>query len=290
MTTFRDTEFLVRAQKLDAVTNSLISTLQSAGVSPVIVADERNGALQTGQLRKISICEKALTDLGLERLPDNWAWFCGDLCYYLAESQLNAKRYCLIESDVFIPPAVGSRFVEAMVGHPASAIAANLKPNFQKKRYAAGLTKWGVAPSFGCIFPVTQVSQAVLRDMKHLRKEALERGISLNDEAILTGAIQRGGHDFAALEDAFPELFDPAFFQTNPPHLFEAVSVDSQLDSLVHPVVNFETIIRRIETGEKTYSRHRLRKVLKTCPKPMKKMLKLALLEADAKEAKGEQS
>lgn len=66
---------------MDTVTRPLISSLQSVGVSPTIIADELKALVDTGPLRKISICEGALSELGFEQLPKNWAWFCGDLCY-----------------------------------------------------------------------------------------------------------------------------------------------------------------------------------------------------------------
>jgi hypothetical protein len=283
MTLHRDTAFLIRAQKLDAVAGALVSALQSAGVSPIVIADERGAAVDSGGLRKLSICEDALKDLGFEQLPENWGWFCGDLCYYLAASRVDAKRYCLIESDVFVPRKAAARFVEDITGHNASALAVNLKPKLHKKRYAAGLKTLGFDAFFGCIFPVTAVSQSVVHDMQGFRKDALKKGIALNDEAILTGTIQKHGHTYAALEEEFPSSFDPAYFQTNPPHLFESVSSDGALDSLAHPVVTLETVLSRIETGEKAYTRHRLRKVLKTCTKPTKHILKEALAMAEAK-------
>ena len=68
-------------------------------------------------------------------------------------------------------------------------------------------------------------------------------------------------------------------FDTNPPHLFEAIVEILDEQRLFHPVVPFETVLSRIETGEKNYTRHRMRKVLRAAPKIMKLNIKQALEE-----------
>ncbi len=285
MGSVQDMMFLVRSQKFDPVARLLADHLSRTGAHVAVVADERLGRTDTGTFEKISMTEEALGELGLTKLPADWGWFCGDMCYYMAAAQHpDCNKFCLIESDVFLPADMASGFVKAVASHPAEAIAAHLSPNHAApKRFARGLSSFGLDPSWGCIFPVTRVTRPVLHDMQVLRCEALAQGIRLNDEAILTGAVQRGRHSHASLEEVLPGRVRSEYFATNPPHLFEAVSADTTLSSLVHPVVTFEKVIERINTGEKNYSRHRLRKVLRAAPRPMKRLLKSVLRQAETK-------
>lgn len=276
--------FLLRAQQFDPVAAMLAGTLTAAGAKVVVVADERSETVNTGTYPKLTLDEQKLEQLGLTTLPANWGWFCGDMCYYLAAAHFpECEAFCLIESDVFVPASVASNFVETLHTHPADAIAGQLSPaQTSPKRYAVELAHLGLDPSWGCIFPVTRLSSQMVKTMFALRAEALASGLNLNDEAVLTGAVQRGSHSYAALEDVLPNHVQKEHFDTNPPHLYEALLEDKALSRLVHPAVMFEKIVERIRTGEKKYSRHRLRKVLRAAPKPMKKALKAALTEADA--------
>lgn len=285
MKSVQDIVFLVRGQHFDPVAQLLADHLSNTGAHVAVVADERLGQMDTGRYEKISMTEQALGELGLTGLPADWGWFCGDMCYYIAASQHpNCTKFCMIESDVYLPATMALNFVQSIALHPADAIAAHLGPNHPApKRFARGLSSFGLDPNWGCIFPVTRITRAVLNDMQALRSEALTQGIRLNDEAILTGAVQRGKHSFTSLEEVLPGQVNAQYFATNPPHLFEAVSADSALSSLVHPAVAFDKVIERVKTGEKNYSRHRLRKVLRAAPRPMKRALKTELTLAETK-------
>ena len=107
------------------------------------------------------------------------------------------------------------------------------------------------------------VDAALVRLRADLRRRAriLSGRLALNDEAILAGAVaasERSPRDLRQLT----HLFDPAFFNTNPPHLFEACLDPAMPAAAIHPVVTLETVLARLASGEKTYSRHRLRRVL----------------------------
>lgn len=280
-----DTLFMVRTQGFDAMARLLATRLAEAGVPVLAVVDERQVAADTAPFDKLAIDEAALAAIGIDGLPRDWGWLCGDLCYVLAAAHRpDYARYALIESDVFLPQAGVRPFLRALARCKANAVAAQMGPAPAPKRYSKPLAQLGLDPAWGCIFPVSRVDHDVVREMRALRLEQLARspGARLNDEGVLAGAIQRRGFSHARLENVAPAQVQPACFDTNPPHLFEAVAADPDEVRLFHPVVPFETVLSRIQSGEKAYSRHRLRKVLKAAPRPMKRALKSALEDAEA--------
>jgi hypothetical protein len=281
----KDTLFLIRAKVFDQVARLTAERLKEiGGVRVVVVLDEREKFAETAPFEKISLNERALASIGITGLPENWAWFCGDLCYYLAASHFPGYNYyTLIESDVFLPEAGLEPLLNAFKTCSADAIASQLGPIDEPKNYSKGLAALGLSPAWGCIFPLTRVSGGLLAGMQTLRREALTEASQeqVNDEGVLVGAVQRGGHSIVTLEDLVPAQVSRETFDTNPPHLFEAVVAEDQEIRLFHPVVTFETAIARIRTGEKNYTRHRLRKILRNAPKPMKHALKHALAEAE---------
>jgi len=117
--------------------------------------------------------------------------------------------------------------------------------------------------------------------MKSLRIAQLTEhpAAKLNDEAVLAGAVALHGFTHAPLEDVIPEQVCPETFNTNPPHLFEALQDDALETRLFHPVIPYQTILDRLETGDKAYTRRRLRKVLQKAPPGMRQEL-LARLHA----------
>ncbi|WP_300548303.1 FkbM family methyltransferase [Roseovarius sp.] len=277
------TLFVIRAQRFDALARILAERLNGAGEAVAVVVDERRGLSDCAPYRKISLGEAALADIGLTGLPDDWGWFCGDLCYYLAADRFpDFARYCLIESDVYLPINGVDPFVAAMNGHPSEAIAAQLGPTDRPREFFRDLTKLGLDPAWGCIFPVSRISANVLMAMKDLRRETLEKlpNARLNDEAMLAGAIQRGGFTFASLESVLPHQVDRSCFETNPPHLYEAIAANATEVRLFHPVVTFDTAMERIATGAKNYSLRRLRNVLDAAPDPMKQRLTEAVRQS----------
>ncbi|MBI6630974.1 hypothetical protein [Pontibaca salina] len=238
--------------------------------------DEREQISDTAPLAKITISEEALSAIGMTGLPKNWGWFCGDMCYYLAAAHFpRYKYYALIESDVYLPEAGVQPLLSAFETCRADAIAAQLGPTPSPKKYSKGLAALDLDPAWGCIFPLSRISRPLLNEMRTLRREALLKTprAKLNDEAVLAGAVQRGGFSVARLEDLLPALASKETFDTNPPHLFEAVAADVHERRLYHPVVMFDTVVHRLRTGEKNYTRHRLRKILRAAPKPMRKTL-----------------
>lgn len=285
MSRAKDTLFLIRAKEFDRPARLLAERLaQIGGVRVIAVVDERGGLANTAPFDKISLHEDALAGIGFTGLPENWGWFYGDMCYYLAASHFpDYPYYALIESDVYLPESSVKPLLTAFEASDADAIAAQLAPTAEPKKFSKGLAALDLDPAWGCIFPLSRVSTRLLTAMQDLRRDALHKipGQKLNDEGILVGAVQRGGYSVARLEDLLPALVSKDTFDTNPPHLFEAIAQDEHEARLFHPVVMFETVLARIGSGEKNYTRQRLRKVLRMAQPPMEQALIQALAKRE---------
>ena len=270
------TLFVIRGQKFDTLARRLADQLSHAGQDVLLVIDERREVSDASTYDKISIDEPTLAAIGIIGLPKNWGWFCGDLCYYVAAAKRpDYARYCLLESDVYIGRDGLDTFINAVTQTHFDAVASELGPTTKRKVYSRDLAQLELDPAWGCIFPVTVVSHAVLSEMKSLRSEVLtdHPKARLNDEAILAGALQRGGFRYTSLEQLLPEQFVRNCFNTNPPHLYEGITTDGAEVRLFHPVATFDTVLHRIATGKKKYNKHRLRKILKAAPPTLKKAL-----------------
>ena len=124
------TLFVIRTNAFDLNSRLLGQRLSGvAGAHVVYVADERKGLVDTGDYEKIVTNEAALAGLGIRQLPDDWGWFCGDMCYYLAADKYpEFDHYALIESDVYLPKASAKPFVEQLGTANVDATAYGLGP------------------------------------------------------------------------------------------------------------------------------------------------------------------
>lgn len=277
---------LIRALAFDDVAQALAANLASAGAEVVFVCDESRGAVDTGAYAKIALTAEGLGALGLAPLPDNWGWLCGDMCYYAAAEAYPARdHYLLIESDVFFGPQAARALMTALDACPDEILAAQLARHDAPKRYSRGLAQLGYEPRDGCIFPVSRASARAVRLMKALRIRALTEcpHEKINDEAILASVALTDGLPHRALESLLPQMFDRANFDTNPPHLF-----DSQRDApdpmrAFHPAVSYANVLARVQSGEKNYHKHRLRRVLAEASRDQRVAIKAALQEREGK-------
>lgn len=285
---FVNTLFILRTNSDDAVFQHLSGILsRHAPGKVVVVCDERLGPVNTGGLEKISINEAALERIGISNLPSNWGWLCGDMCYYLAASAFpNFDYYFLIESDVFIPEASAVDFFERLSHSDQSALAVNLRNSDHEKKYSRALSALNIDPQWGCIFPMTRVSSAVLAKMRELREE--EARIlphrALNDEAVLAGAVAATGCSFGALEELFPETFsteDGRFF-TSTRWLFETLLFGSNDRRIYHSALCLDTILDGIRSGHPKFRYRRMRHIRKFASGEVREKMRLAYLDAEA--------
>lgn len=245
------------------ISPELDAPLTVKGASVVYVADERRGLVDTSGYEKIVTNEAALAGLGFRELPEDWGWFCGDFCYYLAADRYpDFDHYALIESDVYLPQASAGAFVEALSTSKVDATAFGLGPLPKSKPYSRDLKKLDLDHRWGCIFPVSRIAKNLIPVMQALRFRAIKRNLRINDEGIFCGAVQLAKASYMPLEVLMPDLVSEATFDTNPPHLLDSLYADPDETRIFHPAVGFEKVIERIFSREKNYTRHRLRRVL----------------------------
>lgn len=278
-----ETLFLIRCGQTSPVAQRLAASLAAAtGCQPVFVCDERRGPVSTWDCPKIILSETLLDGLGLAHRPQNWGWFCGDFCYYAAAQAFPGHSYyCLLDSDVFMTERAAKGLVALFAASPQQALAVRLGEQSEIPRYSRGLLPLGLPPNLGCIFPLSRVHGQVIPTMLELRRRAVAAPPP-NDEAILAGAVVQGGFSAAALDKIAPSVFGPDSFETNPPHLFEGVSQNPEDTQIYHPVVTVKDVLARLASGEKSYTRHRLRKVLRKAPAEILITIEAALLAAEA--------
>lgn len=277
-----DTLFLIRCGQDSPVAQRLATNLAAAtGRLPVFVCDERRGPVSTWDCPKITLSDTLLDSLGLTHRPQNWGWLCGDFCYYAAAQAFpDHSQYCLLDSDVFMTETAAKALVALLAVSPQQALAVRLGEQAEIPRYSRGLQALGLSPTLGCIFPLSRVQAQVIPMMLALRRKALEASPP-NDEAILAAAVAQGGFSAAALDKLAPKMFGPGSFDTNPPHLFEGISDNPNDPCIYHPVVTAKDVVARLASGEKSYTRHRLRKVLRQAPANIATVIKAALRVAE---------
>ncbi len=281
------TLFLVRCGQTSPVARALAAALSQAGQAPVFVCDTRRGAVDTFGHPSINLDAGVLDDLGLHARPENWGWFCGDFCYYAAaRGYPDFDHFCLIESDVFMTPATAMEVTTLLNFRTEAALAVGLGDKPDPPKFSRGLADLRLPETLGCIFPFTRVHRATIAAMLSLRQRSLAlNGTPINDEAVLAGAVWQHNLPHARLEDIAPNLFSPACFETNPPHLFEGIAPQAA-SGVFHPVVTQEIVLARISSGERGYNRHRLRKVLREAPDHLRRQIDAALHLAESEQGR----
>lgn len=257
------TAIIIRCQSISYVERELADALTLATGYPVFFAINGQPPADIPAQSVLPLNEASLEALGFVDLPGNWAWLCGDFCLYLARARLpRFSGYLLVENDVLgVGPAFAqlAALIEAQ-GHDAGAV--RLRRHETPPKFSAALSQLGLDPHSGCIFPVAFASGQVIDQMAVLRKACLNNGIDkVNDEAILATTVYQHGFRGADLQQELPDLFRPDSFDTNPPHLREAVLRDAN-PGFYRPVLPLERILERIADPARKYNRHRLRRVL----------------------------
>lgn len=274
------TAFLIRTHENNSQVRQLVRDLNEHVTQNVyLVCDESGGSIDFGNDPKLSLSPQVISKWGFSRHPDDWGWFCGDYCYYIAAEEIEDFEYfCLIEADVHLSESCLLAVKALLEESESPALAADLRRFDSPPLYSKDLASIGEDPSFGCIFPFTRVSRKIISDMFKLRERVQNHSAPLrvNDEAILATVAHKSGEAIVNLYD-FEEVFDPRCFATNPPQLFESVSANPDDICAYHPVVALPKVLNRVLSGEKNYSRHRLRRVLRDAPEHVRSALDRAL-------------
>lgn len=249
------------------------------GAEVTLICDERGGVIDAKGRQKIILTDALIQSWGIASPPKNWGWFCGDFCHYAARAMVpDASWYVVIENDVFMTADAAQALASCLSQTSVDALACDLGYTVNPKVYSKDLEHFGITSRCGCIFAVTCTRGHVIDEMMALRVRAqVDESFRINDEAVLAGALISNELAFEDLFVTLPELFSRRYFETNPPHLYEVMPVVDAPDTVVHPTIPLDIVLARIETGEKNYSRHRLRRVLRAAPRKTRLQIKAAL-------------
>lgn len=278
------TVFLVRCHAFDVMAHNVAMSLSDAGADVVVVVDERKAVADTTPFPKISLNDAELAMLGLQGLPPDWGWLCGDVCYYAARRHLpEATHFCLVESDVFFAGNSATVFVEAMKMNASDLLAAKFVDRPTPPKYSNGLPSLGFDIAWGYYYPVTRCSATVVDWMLPVRQRSIAIGTAsrVNDEALFAAAVQINTFSVQHLEDLLPQTFNNKAYVHNPPYLMEAAKRGAHADVVLHPVISLERVIDRIFNSDKNYNGHRLRRVRQMANAQELEMIDAALAAKD---------
>lgn len=272
----------IRTNHFGQQERDLANALSTGIGGPVtIICDESAGIVNTGLSLKVSLNDETPRMLNLGPLHHKWQWLWGDVCLYAArESVPNADWYVLVENDVFLTHRAAKVVQTLLSESDLKALACNLGSITSPPPFSKDLEQFGIAPDVGCIFAFVCVRGEVIDAMIELRREVQKSSqLRINDEAVLAATVRRYGYAAGDLYKLAPQLFSPEWFETNPPHLFEALLAKDDNERVVHPAVPFHVVLSRIRSGKKGYGRRRLRSVLEEAPIDMQLQIRQALSE-----------
>lgn len=250
----------------------------------VICADESRGRVETGLWPKASLTRARAEALAGGPVPADWGWRMGDLCHLaVAEAFGPRPRQWLIENDVHLPQDAAAAFAR-MAATEADFMACDLAPR-PVKPIAEAMTAVLPRADWGCIFAFNRLNGARIPELRALRRAlvlALQgtRRKMPNDEAVLANLGAVRGWKMVDLYAALPDVFDKAWFATNPPMLREAWAQTE--GRIAHPVLSHDEVMERIRGGSASghpqpYSEGRLRRVLAALPPEQAQALRFAL-------------
>lgn len=195
-----------------------------------------------------------LDDLGLA-YPDDWAWRCGDFCYYAAVAAFPGyDRYWLIEPDVVFNRVDPALFFGVAAMSDADFLV--IEERRAQKGWPHGQMLNGFfAQPRQCFFPLTGLSARALAYLLAQRQKFgqdwMARGGGnvpyANDEAFVASAL--GAHPDLTVQkfgDIAPTFFpaDPLLFSSSRQVLED--DLPNLAPGIVHPVVDKATFEARL--------------------------------------------
>lgn len=246
---------LIRTHQYGTPETRLIDSLRGLADCDVILCfDTRTTAAPSGGPAVVEMPADTPQKLGVAA-PQDWAWRCGDFCYYAAAAaHPGYDRYWLIEPDVVFNKVAPDRFFAQALGWAADfmvTIEGRAAPHWP---HHSALAAFFDQPR-QCFFPVTSLSAravAYLHDQRRAYGRVWsDRGADAaayaNDEGFVASAVH--AHPDLTCQPLKPVL--PAFYPDGL-SLFSWRRLVMDIDlphlpaGLVHPVVDQATFEARI--------------------------------------------
>jgi|GEM_PF-1811448 len=253
-----------------------------------ICVDESRGPVDTGRWPKSSLTPNRVLEMVGKPIPKDWGWRMGDLCHIaIAEDFGPRANQWLVENDVHVPQGSEVAIFGQLSRIEADFMACNLGPK-KVKPIAEAVTIALPSAEMGCIFAFNRLAGFRVSELREVRRE-ISRGLvgarraMPNDEAVLANLGTHSGWRMVDLYRAAPEVFAPAWFDTNPPMLREALDrAPAGSLHLTHPVLTFDQVMRRVsqhaaEGHPQKYKSGRMRRILGALPPDQREELAAVL-------------
>ena len=251
----RRAALLIRTHYVDAGLRALIDGLRRDDALDVFVlADERRGGLDFGDVPKVALPQDLPQSLGLYAETPNLMWRCGDYGLYAARQQLpDYAAFWMMEPDVRIQAA---QPLGLLAGFPppeeVDFLAANLRPAEPDWNWGRTMDPAG-GPIWRCLFPLVRLSARAIDLMLDERRQASTSfraggGDPLfwpNDEVFTASTLVRRGLVCRDLND-FGQVYDPANFSFWFPISERELAAGGQEGRVYHPVLSGQAYFTKL--------------------------------------------
>ena len=238
---------LIRTHYLDEPLLDLAGRLRRDGMFDVfILADETHGALDTGDLPKVSLTVAATSGLGLYHAAPNLLWRCGDYGLYVARQALpRYDAFWMVEPDVRLNAARPSDILARFPGPDAiDLLAARLGPAAADWDWALTLDA-AEGPIIRCLFALVRLSVRAIDVLLEARRQAslahLELGrdpaLWSNDEVFVASTLARRGLACRDLND-FGQIYQEVGFSFWLPLTEREIEAGGREGWIYHPVLS----------------------------------------------------
>ena len=241
------TAVLIRTHYVDEQLRAFAERLRAGSEFDVyVVADETRGALDFGDIPKLSLTAPILASLGLYGAAPDLLWRCGDYGLYVARRALPAyDAFWMIEPDVRLNAERPSGILARFPG-PAEVdfLAGRLRPAEADWDWAA-MMEPETGPVWRCLFALVRLSAPAIDLLLEVRRQATARHLSQgrdpaawpNDEAFVATTLARNGRSCRDLND-FGQIYDEAGFSFWFPVSQRELEAGGREGWIYHPVLS----------------------------------------------------
>jgi len=256
----------------------------------LMVMDERKGPVAVGaDYQKLALTNNVIRELKLLAHP-NCGWLCGDYPYYIASrTRPDYDFYWLCEPDVYFSYRNPAEFFSNFESNSADFVA----PWLTERGETWPWTKRAKILSqkvFGCIFPLTRLSNRAIGHLLAERRKLVEilgklsdiNNLWPNDESFVSTILMRDGFHCEDLGKSV-ELSKDRFLFTRP-ILLDTLTKGPWLNTVLHPVLSKDQYVqkyrsRKISRPKKKQTEAWLAGIIDDCPRELHEDLRIALLE-----------
>ncbi|HEY5410165.1 MAG TPA: hypothetical protein VIJ94_05495 [Caulobacteraceae bacterium] len=215
------TAVLIRTHHVDDALRAFAGRLRAGSAFDVfVVADETRGALDFGDIPKISLTSSTLASLGLCVGAPDLLWRCGDYGFYAARRAAPGyDAFWMIEPDVRLNAEQPCDILARFPGpEEVDFLAGRLRLAGADWDWAA-LMEPGAGPVWRCLFSLVRLSAPAIDLLHDARQGLTARHLSQgadpaawpNDEVFVASTLARSGLVCRDLND-FGPVYDDAGF------------------------------------------------------------------------------